>query len=121
MYETMAVWETDSTLATQSEPMAKFANMWQASDKIVYSPSLPNVSSINTRIERALDPELIRQFKSSSARDLVVGGLNLAAQFLSEESTSFEPWSKHLSRTVFLHLKQRSCTVRRVLNSLMRS
>ncbi len=30
MYETMAVWETDATLAAQSEPMADFAKVWQA-------------------------------------------------------------------------------------------
>lgn len=32
MYETMAVWEADPTLAAQSELMADFANMWQAAD-----------------------------------------------------------------------------------------
>jgi dihydrofolate reductase len=30
LYETMAVWETDATLAAQSEPMADFAKVWQA-------------------------------------------------------------------------------------------
>ena len=40
LYETMAVWETDPTLAAQSELMADFANVWQAADKIVYSTTL---------------------------------------------------------------------------------
>ena len=40
MYETMAVWETDATLAAQSEPMAVFAKVWQAADKVVYSTTL---------------------------------------------------------------------------------
>ena len=37
LYETMAVWETDPSLAAQSELMADFANVWQAADKVVYS------------------------------------------------------------------------------------
>lgn len=41
IYETMAVWETDSTLAAQSDLMANDANAWQAADKDVYSTTLP--------------------------------------------------------------------------------
>ena len=48
LYEAMAVWETDPTLAAQSELMADFANVWQAADKIVYSTTLPVVSTANT-------------------------------------------------------------------------
>src|SRR5438477_2378 len=33
LYETMAVWETDPTLAAQSELMADFANVWQRSEE----------------------------------------------------------------------------------------
>ena len=40
MYETMAVWEADPTLAAQSELRADFANVWQTADKIVYSRTL---------------------------------------------------------------------------------
>ncbi len=36
MYETMAGWETDPTLADQSPVMRDFAAPWQAADKIVY-------------------------------------------------------------------------------------
>ena len=37
MYETLAVWETDSTLAAQSDLTADYASAWQAADKVVYS------------------------------------------------------------------------------------
>jgi dihydrofolate reductase len=37
LYETMAVWEADPSLAAQSDLWAYFANVWQAADKIVYS------------------------------------------------------------------------------------
>jgi dihydrofolate reductase len=80
MYETMAVWEADPTLAAQSELMAGFANVWQAADKIVYSTTLHAVSTTNTRLERRFEPDSIREIKASAASDLTVGGSILAAQ-----------------------------------------
>jgi dihydrofolate reductase len=79
LYQTMAVWETDPTLAAQSELMADFANVWQAADKIVYSTTLPVVSTTNTRLERSFDPDAVRELKTSAATDLTVGGSTLAA------------------------------------------
>ncbi len=79
MYETMAVWETDATLAAQSEPMADFAKVWQAADKVVYSTTLHAVSTARTRLERSFDPAPVRDLKRSATGDLTVGGPNLAA------------------------------------------
>jgi dihydrofolate reductase len=79
MYETMAGWETNPTLADQSPLMRDFAELWQAAEKIVYSTTLPTVSTARTRIERDFDPQAVRQLKSSAARDLTVGGPELAA------------------------------------------
>jgi dihydrofolate reductase len=78
MYETMAVWETDATLAAQSEVMRDFAQVWQGADKIVYSRSLERASTGRTRIERDFDPESVRRMKASTASDLGVGGPGLA-------------------------------------------
>src|SRR5918996_5580473 len=80
MYETMAGWETDPTLASQSEAMADFAQIWQAADKIVFSTTLERASTGRTRIERDFDPEAVRRIKSSAGSDLAVGGPHLAAQ-----------------------------------------
>jgi dihydrofolate reductase len=80
MYDTMAGWETDHTLAAQSQLMHDFAQIWQAADKIVYSKTLETVSTGRTRIERDFDPEAVRQMKASAERDLTVGGPDLAAQ-----------------------------------------
>jgi dihydrofolate reductase len=80
MYETMAVWETDPTLAAQSEVMADFAQIWQAANKIVFSKALQRASTARTRIERDFDPETVRQIKTSAGSDLTVGGPHLAAQ-----------------------------------------
>jgi dihydrofolate reductase len=78
IYQVMAVWETDHTLADQSPVMRDFAQIWQAADKIVYSRTLETVSSARTRIERDFDPGAVRQMKA--AHDLSVGGPDLAAQ-----------------------------------------
>jgi dihydrofolate reductase len=80
MYEVMAPWETDSTLADQSRVMREFAELWQAADKIVYSRTLETVSTARTRIERDFDPEAVRQLKAQAERDFTVGGPDLAAQ-----------------------------------------
>jgi dihydrofolate reductase len=80
MYETMAGWETDATLAAQSELMRDFARIWQAADKIVYSKTLQRASTGRTRIERDFDPETVRRMKASAGSDLTVGGPDLAAQ-----------------------------------------
>ena len=80
MHDTMAGWETDHTLAAQSQLMQDFAQIWQAADKIVYSRTLETVSTGRTRIERDFDPEAVRQMKASAERDLTVGGPDLAAQ-----------------------------------------
>jgi dihydrofolate reductase len=80
MYEVMLAWETAHTFADESPVMRDFAQIWQAADKIVYSTTLDTVSSARTRIEREFDPEAVRQLKAEAARDLTVGGPDLAAQ-----------------------------------------
>jgi len=79
MYEVMVYWETAHLLADQPPYIQDFAEIWQAADKIVYSKTLEAVSSARTRIERAFDPEAVRQMKAAG-RDLTVGGPDLAAQ-----------------------------------------
>jgi dihydrofolate reductase len=83
MYEVMAGWETASTAADQPSVMRDYADLWQAADKIVYSRSLETPASARTRIERDFEPEAIRQMKLAGARDISVGGPDLAGQALS--------------------------------------
>jgi dihydrofolate reductase len=82
MYETMAAWETDTTLAAHSSIMRDFADTWQATDKVVYSRTLETPSTRRTRIERDFDPAAVRQMKTAEGRDLAVGGPDLAAHAL---------------------------------------
>lgn len=80
MYETLAVWETDPTLAAQSDLAADYASAWQAAEKVVYSSTLAEPRTTNTRLERHFDPSAVRDLKSDATTDLLVGGPNLAAQ-----------------------------------------
>lgn len=80
MYETMAPWETDPTLAAQSQLTADFARVWQTADKVVYSTTLGAVSTAKTQLENTFDPGLVRDMKASATSDLTVGGAHLAAQ-----------------------------------------
>jgi len=82
MYETLAVWETDSTLATQSDLTANYASAWRAADKVVYSSTLTAPPTANTRLERRFDPSAVHKLRTAAAKDLLVGGPNLAAQAL---------------------------------------
>jgi dihydrofolate reductase len=80
MYQVMVYWETAHTLADQPAYERDFAAIWQSAEKIVYSTTLQTVSSARTRIEREFDPDAVRRIKAASARDISVGGPDLAAQ-----------------------------------------
>ncbi|MGH3374765.1 MAG: dihydrofolate reductase family protein [Actinoallomurus sp.] len=80
LYETMAPWETDATLAAQSDLMADFATAWQTANKVVYSTTLTGASTANTRLERHFDPTAVRELKAAASSDITVGGANLASQ-----------------------------------------
>jgi dihydrofolate reductase len=80
MYEVMVAWETMDTVPDQPPVVQDYAEIWQAADKIVYSKTLETLSSARTRLERAFDPEAVRQMKAPAGRDISVGGPDLAAQ-----------------------------------------
>jgi dihydrofolate reductase len=82
MYESMRVWETDPQLAGESALNRDFAEAWQAADKIVYSRTLETISTRKTQLERAFDPETIRQLKEAAEQDILIGGPELAAHAL---------------------------------------
>jgi dihydrofolate reductase len=77
LYEVMAVWET---LQSDEPVMREYAEIWRAADKVVYSRTLEAPASARTRIERDFDPQAVSQMKAAAARDISVGGSELAAQ-----------------------------------------
>jgi dihydrofolate reductase len=80
MYEVLAAWEDAEALADQAPYLREYGEIWRAADKIVYSTTLDAVSTERTRLERAFDPDAVREIKASSERDLLIGGPDLAAQ-----------------------------------------
>ena len=83
MYEVMAAWENVELLADKQPVIRDYAEIWQGAEKIVYSTTLEAASSSRTRIERAFDPDAVRQLKRGAARDISIGGPNLAAQAIA--------------------------------------
>jgi dihydrofolate reductase len=81
MYETLAVWQTIG--GPEHDPVENdYAEVWRATDKVVYSTTLTAVSTPRTRLERVFDPEAVRRLKGVAAGDLSIGGPGLAAQAL---------------------------------------
>ena len=79
MYEVMIAWET-LDLAGEPPVIQDYAEIWRATDKIVFSRTLDSVSSARTRLEREFDPEAVRRLKEEAARDLAVAGPDLGSQ-----------------------------------------
>ncbi len=80
MYETMVFWETAAeTLPDASDAVSDYTLIWHEADKIVYSTTLPAVSSEKTWLEREFDPEAVRQLKARAALNISIGGPHLAA------------------------------------------
>jgi dihydrofolate reductase len=79
LYEVMVAWET---LESDEPVMRDYAEVWRSADKVVYSRTLGAVASERTRLEREFDPDEVRRIKTAAARDISVGGPELAGQSL---------------------------------------
>jgi dihydrofolate reductase len=79
LYEVMAYWETHPT-DDGSEVTRDYARIWQAAEKIVYSRTLPAVSTARTRLERVFDPEVVRRMKVAAPHPISVGGAELGGE-----------------------------------------
>lgn len=82
IYELMHVWETDPDIAVGSPGSAEFAEIWQRADKVVYSTTLEDVRTRNTRLRRSFDPEEVREIVDATDGDVTIEGPTLAAHAL---------------------------------------
>jgi dihydrofolate reductase len=80
MYEVLAVWDT---IQDERPVIADYAQIWRSSDKVVYSSTRESVSTARTRLERTFDPETVAALKTSSDRDLSIGGPMLAERAIA--------------------------------------
>ncbi|MGI9824361.1 dihydrofolate reductase family protein [Agromyces sp. Marseille-Q5079] len=78
MYEVLAVWE-HMDVEGAPDVIREYAELWRATDKVVYSSSLGLVGSGRTRVERTFDADGIRRLVEASDLDVSIGGPTLAA------------------------------------------
>jgi dihydrofolate reductase len=83
MYEMMVFWETAGAAPDEPPVFHDYAEIWRASDKVVYSRTLQEVSSARTRIEPEFDPDAVRRLKQSAAADIAIAGPELAGQAIA--------------------------------------
>jgi len=81
LYEVMAGWETMATDGATPE-VRDYAQLWRAADKVVYSTTLPAVTTARTRLERRFDAGAVQELKDATAGELTVGGAGLASAAL---------------------------------------
>jgi dihydrofolate reductase len=79
MYDTMAGWETADGSAAEGSVAYDFAKIWKAANKVVYSKTLDEVRTVNTRVEREFDATAIARMKKEATADITIGGPHLAA------------------------------------------
>jgi dihydrofolate reductase len=76
MYQTMAVWQT---MDGDTPETRDYAQIWRAASKVVYSTTLAEATTPQTRVEPAFAPDAVQALKDASERDLSIGGPTLAA------------------------------------------
>lgn len=84
-YETMAdFWPAADADPDAPGPMVEFARIWRDMPKIVYSRTLEQ-AGWNTTIVRDVVPAEVRQLKADVPGDLVLGGADVAEDFLRHD------------------------------------
>jgi dihydrofolate reductase len=86
LYDTMKVWDEIPTEGVSgpymdgpSEAMNDYSRIWQASNKIVYSTTLTDLSIANAKLERSFDPSAVQKLVAESDKDVDIGGPHLVS------------------------------------------
>jgi dihydrofolate reductase len=83
LYETMACW--DAPVDGYPPEQGDFVRIWQKAEKIVFSRSLKDATTRNTRVECDFDPQAIGKLKRDSEHDISIGGAELAGLALEAD------------------------------------
>lgn len=84
-FELMAgFWPTADSDPTSPRPVIEFARIWRETPKIVYSRTLQR-ADWNTTVVRDVVPAEVMALKSEPGGDLVLGGADLAAEFMRHD------------------------------------
>lgn len=85
MYEVMAIWQDVPGIDNEPAVMQEYAEIWQGADKVVYSTTLPSVTTPRTRLERSFDPLQVHAMVTEMDRDVSIAGPTLAAHALGAD------------------------------------
>lgn len=80
-YELMADYWPTADADPASKPVVEFARIWRDMPKFVFSTTLKR-ADWNAVVVDEIVPEQIRQLKAEAGGDLMVGGANVAAEFM---------------------------------------
>jgi dihydrofolate reductase len=83
LYESMAYW--GAPVDGYPPEQRVFAQVWQRAQKIVFSRTLTDAMTSNTRVVRDFDAESIRKLKRESEHDIMIGGAELAGLALEAD------------------------------------
>jgi dihydrofolate reductase len=78
LYEAMLVWETDPSMR-ETELRAKFADIWCALPKVVFSRTLDSVEGSNARLAEGSVADEVAAALAATDKDVSIGGADLAA------------------------------------------
>jgi dihydrofolate reductase len=81
LYETMVFWETADQNPAATDVALKFARIWKAQPKLVFSHTLQSVEG-NARLVSGDAAEEVAKLKQEPGKDLAVGGAGLASTFM---------------------------------------
>jgi dihydrofolate reductase len=98
MYEVMSAWETMDVDEGEPPELRDYAQLWRATDKVVYSRTLEAVTTSRTRLERTFDPAAVRALVDASADDVSIGGADLAAAAI--RAGIVDEWHQYLSPVI---------------------
>ena len=83
MYDVLAVWDDPAMLQDDEPAIREFAEVWRATEKVVYSRTLESIEAPNTTVAREFDPADVRRRLAESDKDLGIGGPTLAAEAIA--------------------------------------
>jgi dihydrofolate reductase len=83
MYDVLAVWDDPAMLQDDEPAIREFAEVWRATEKIVYSRTLESVGAPHTTVAREFDAADVRRRLAESDKDLGIGGPTLAAEAIA--------------------------------------
>ena len=83
MYDVLSAWDDPAMLEDSSPAVRGFAEIWRATDKVVFSRTLSSVDAPRTTLVRELDVDDVRRRLAEADRDLAIGGPGLAAHAIA--------------------------------------